>query len=108
MNEEWKKNAALLSEEARMSKQKEFQEKFLALRNSEMEFQSEIKRKEQQATQKIAIKVARMVETIAKEKKLRAVFETNTAGLLYLENPTDLTQDVIKEYEKAPKTAAKE
>src|SRR4051794_13175511 len=53
MNKEWKDQAALLSEDARLKKQQEFQEKFLALRNSEMEFQANIKRKEQKATQQI-------------------------------------------------------
>src|SRR4051812_10257304 len=51
MNKEWKEQAALLSEDARMKKQQEFQEKFLSLRNDEMEFQANIKRKEQKATQ---------------------------------------------------------
>ena len=51
MNNEWKNQASILSEEARMKKQQEFQEKFLALRNAEMEFQNDIKRKEQKATQ---------------------------------------------------------
>jgi outer membrane protein len=103
MNNEWKNQAALLSEDARMKKQQEFQEKFLNLRNAEMEFQANIKRKEQKATQGIAVKVAGVVDTIAKSKKLIAVFETNSAGLLYLESPVDLTQDVIAEYaKKAP------
>lgn len=101
MNKEWKDQAALLSEDARMKKQQEFQEKFLSLRNAEMEFQANIKRKEQKATQQIAIKVAGIVDQIAKSKKLAAVFETNSAGLLYLDAPVDLTQDVINDYGKS-------
>lgn len=105
MNKEWKDQAALLSEDARMKKQAEFQEKFLALRNAEMEFQANIKRKEQKATQQIAVKVAGVVDQIARSKKLVAVFETNSAGLLYLETPVDLTQEVITEYAKKPPAA---
>ena len=108
MNGEWKNQAALLSEDARMKKQQEFQEKFLNLRNAEMEFQANIKRKEQKATQQIAVKVAQVVDQIAKAKKLIAVFETNSAGLLYLESPVDLTQDVITEYSKRPPAKADE
>lgn len=100
MNKDWKDQAALLSEDARMKKQQEFQEKFLALRNAEMEFQAGIKRKEQKATQQIATKVAQLVDQIARAKKLEAVFETSSAGLLYLESPLDLTQEVITEYGK--------
>ncbi len=108
MNNEWKSQAALLSEDARMKKQQEFQEKFLNLRNAEMEFQANIKRKEQKATQGIAVKVAGVVDSIAKGKKLIAVFETNSAGLLYLESPVDLTQEVITEYSKKPPAKAED
>lgn len=107
MNEAWKTQASILSEEARLGKQKEFQEKFLTLRNAEMEFQNDIKKKEQKATQTIAMKVAALVEKLAKEKKLQAVFETNSAGLLYLENPVDMTKEVIEKYGKEAKTAKK-
>jgi outer membrane protein len=100
LNQEWKSQAALLSESARLKKQQDFQERFMTLRNAELNFQSEIKRKEQKATQGIAINVAKMVETMAKQKELEAVYETNTAGLLYLKDPVDLTNDVIAEYEK--------
>lgn len=102
LNNEWKNQAALLSEDARMKKQQEFQEKFMTLRNAEMEFQANIKRKEQKATQQIAMKVAQLVDRIAKGKKLTGVFETNSAGLLYLDSPVDLTQEVITEYGKLP------
>jgi outer membrane protein len=100
LNKEWQGKAALLTEEARLTKQKDFQEKFLAFRNEEMAFQQDIKRKEQKATQGIAMKVAGLVEKMASEKKLEAVFETNSAGLLYLANPVDLTKEVIDRYSK--------
>jgi len=107
MNEEWKTQGALLSESARMQKQQEFQEKFLALRNEEMAFQSEIKKKEQGATQEIAIKVQKLVEKLANEKGLEAVFEINTSGLMFLKDPVDLTETVVSAYGKAHPATAK-
>lgn len=107
MNTEWKDQAALLSENARMKKQQEFQEKFMALRNAEAQFQASIKRKEQKATQSIAVKVAKIVEDLAKEKKLKAVFELNSAGLLYLDTPVDLTKEAIAKYETVHSKKAK-
>ena len=103
MNKEWKSQAALLSESARMKKQQEFQEKFMALRNAEMTFQQEIKREEAKATQVIAVKVQKLVETMAKEKKLEMVFESNTSGLLFLKDPVDMTGDVIARFEESSK-----
>lgn len=109
LNEEWKSQVLVLSEEAKLKKQQEFQEKFLNLKNSEIEFQKEIKRKEQQATQKIAMKVVKIAEKIAKERGLDAVFEISTSGVLYLKNPIDITEDIIAQYEtkKTPKQDTK-
>lgn len=108
LNEDWKKQAPMLSEAARIKKQQEFQEQFMGMRNEEMTFQNEIKRKEQEATQKIAVSVAGIVEKVAKEKDLYAVFESNSAGLLYLKDPVDVTKDVIARYGKdAPKNDKK-
>ncbi len=103
MNQEWEKQAPLLNEQARMGKQKEFQEKFMSLRNEEMSFQNEIKGKEQAATQKIAIAVSKLVNDMAKQRGFEMVFETNSAGLLYLKDPVDMTKDVIAAFEAQSK-----
>ncbi len=106
LNKEWTEQAALLSEKARMEKQQDFQKKFLALRNDEMSFQNEIKRKEQEATQKIAVSVSKIVNEMAKSRGFDMVFETNSAGLLYLKDPVDMTKEVISTYEKKSKKTA--
>lgn len=100
MNKDWQSQSALMSEEARIAKQKDFQEKFLALRNDEMAFRESVKNDEQKATQGIAVKVEGIVQKMAKDKGLDAVFEVNNAGLLYLSQPVDLTKDVIQAYGK--------
>lgn len=100
LNKSWQSNAALLSNDAKMKKQKEFQEKFMALRNAEMGFQNEIKQKEQQVTQGIAIKAAQIVNDLAKKKHMKIVFEANSSGLVYVDNPIDLTDEVIKEFKQ--------
>ncbi len=108
LNNDWKEQAALLSEDARLKKQQEFQQKFMALRNSEMAFQQEIKRKEQLATQKIAVSVSKFVNDLAKKRGFEMVFETNSAGLLFLKDPVDLTKEVIDSFgSKGNKRSAK-
>ncbi|SME99599.1 OmpH family outer membrane protein [Pseudobacteriovorax antillogorgiicola] len=101
MNKDWQEQSPLLSEEARKKKQMEFQQKFMALRNDEMQFQQEIKRKEQMATQKIAVSVSRFVNDLAKSRGYEMVFEANSAGLLYLKDPVDLTKEVVEKFGKA-------
>lgn len=99
LNKSWKEQAPLLSESARLKKQQEFQQKFITLRNQEMTFQAEIKRKEQQATQGIAVKVSKFVADLAKKKGYDMVFESSSSGLIYLKDPNDITDEVIKVYE---------
>jgi len=96
--EDVQKQGSLLSDEAKMNKQKDFQEKAMSLRNDELKFQNEMKSKESQATQKIAVKVAKITETLAVAKGLDIVFEASNAGLVYVKDPMDLTPDVIKAF----------
>lgn len=104
MNKEWKAQAPLLSEAARFKKQQEFQEKFMSLRNEEMAFQQQIKSKEAKATQKIAVEVTKLVNKIAKNRSYEMVFETSSAGLVYLKDPYDLTKEVIEAFDNRKKT----
>ena len=103
MNGEWKTQAPLLSESARLKKQQEFQEKFVELRTREMDFQKEIKGKEQLATQKIAVTVTKLVNDMAKSRGYEMVFETSSAGLLYLKDPYDMTKEITDAYEAKSK-----
>jgi outer membrane protein len=101
LNKDWQGQATLMSEEAKMNKQKEFQDKFMSLRNDETSFRDDVKKREQKATQAIAVKVESMVQKLAKEKSLEIVFEINSAGLLYVNQPVDLTKEVIDSYSKS-------
>ncbi len=102
MNEEFGKQQGLMSADAKMKKQAEFQERAMALMSAEREFQSQIKSKEQRATQKIAMKIAGIAEKLATDLGLDAVFESQNSGLVYLRDPIDLTDKVIAAYKNAP------
>jgi outer membrane protein len=110
MRKEWESKQALLSDQAKMKMQNEFQQKFVQLRTKEMKYDQEMKKKEQEATQKIAVKVAKIVQGYAKEKGLDAVFEANTSGMLYVRDPINITSVIIEKYGKthgSDKTAKK-
>ena len=100
MNRDWQNQSALLSEEARLKKQQEFQSRFMELRNAEMTFQGEIKQKEQKATSEIASKAASIARNLAEKQNLQVVFEANSAGLVWVDQPVDLTEEVIMLYGK--------
>ena len=64
-----------------------------------MKFQKELKQKEAKATGAIAMKIAGLVDKIARDRNLEIVFERNSAGVLYAKNPQDLTAEVIDAYD---------
>lgn len=99
--------AKFLSEDAKLEKQKELQERIVKYQKEGMDFQAELKRKEQEMTQKITQQVSGIVESIAKEKGLTAVFELNSSGLLYLKESVNLTDEVIKQYNSKSKKSKK-
>ena len=98
MDKEFKEKMALLSNEAKQKKFVAFQKRLQELQKKEMEFASSIKQREQQATQKIAAKVSVLVNKVAEEKNLTAVFEATSSGLMYVNDPIDLTAEVIEVY----------
>ncbi len=98
LNEEWHKQKSLLSEEARMKKQEEFQGKFMAQRNAEGEFQASIKRKEMEAAKAIGDKASKIIGEIAKERGYPTVSFMDSSPYAYVETPIDITEEVIKRY----------
>ncbi|MGB5832168.1 MAG: OmpH family outer membrane protein [Thiohalocapsa sp.] len=58
--------------------------------------QKEVMEAQQAEGQKILGPATEAVTKVAKEKKLGAVFEASRAGLLYLGDSADITEDVIK------------
>ena len=98
IDNEFKEKMALLSNETKQKKFVAFQKRLQELQKKEMEFASSIKQREQQATQKIAAKVSVLVNKVAEEKNLTAVFEATSSGLMYVNDPIDLTAEVIEVY----------
>ena len=95
----------LLSNEAKARKQEELQKRYMEITQEKMRFDSEMKQKEMQTTQKIAMKVQELSNKIAKEQALDLVFEANSSGLLYAKNPVDLTPKVLELYDGKEKLA---
>lgn len=98
-----KEKVALMNQKALRTKQEEFQKNFVKAQQDELKLRQELKSKEQAATGKIARKVAGIVASMGKAKKLDLVFESNSSGIMHVNNPVDLTSEVIKAYDRKKK-----
>lgn len=99
MGEDLEKKKSVMSEEALQKRQMEFQEEMMKYRDQVGKSQLEIQKKDRDLTQPILDKMRRVIEKVAKEKGMDIVLE-NTAMVLYAQKANDLTDDVIKAFEK--------
>jgi outer membrane protein len=113
MQQEYDKQQAVLSDDAKKKKQEEFQKLLLETRKGASELQEDLAGKEQQAMASILQKLNNVVAEIAERESL--AFVMDKASLLYGPQAADITNEVVRRYndrfgagEKgAPKTAAK-
>ena len=100
MGDDLEKKKSVLSEEVLGKKQAEMQEEMMKYRESLNKNQMEIQKKEQDLTRPILETMRKVIAETAKAGGYTVVLE-NSAGVLYAEASTDLTDQVIKAFEKA-------
>ncbi|MBC61779.1 MAG: hypothetical protein CMP11_04915 [Zetaproteobacteria bacterium] len=100
LTEEYNSQASMLSDEAKMRKQKQIQEMMISFQKDQELVRMDLKRKEFDITQKLALKVAKITQEISKTKNLSLVYEKNNSGIIYAKEAYDLTDEVIEKYNK--------
>lgn len=99
MGEDLEKKKSVLSEEALGKKQAEFQEEMMKYRDVVGKSQLEIQKKERDLTAPILEKMKKVIAKMAKEKGYSLIVE-NSQIVLYATPEADITEDVIKAFEK--------
>ncbi len=98
--EDYKKQSMVLAENARANKERELQEMMMKLQNKTMEFQREIQKMEQEMKKPILEKLRPIIDEVSKANAVDMTFELSAAPIVYAESKKDLTDDVIKAYDK--------
>lgn len=98
--EDYKKQSMVLAEAARANKEREIQEMMMGLQNKTMEFQREIQKMEQDKKKPILEKLRPIIDEVSKANEVAMTFELSAAPIVYAESKKDLTEDVIKAYDK--------
>lgn len=98
--EDYKKQSMVLAEAARMNKEREMQEAMMGLQNKTMEFQKEIQKMEQDMKKPILEKLRPIIDEVSKASKVAMTFELSAAPIVYAESKIEITDDVIKAYDK--------
>src|SRR5215467_8945217 len=104
LRDEIEKKGALLTPDARRDKQELFERKRRDAARLADDFQKELEKKESGLLQKVLQDVSGVIEQVAKEKNYYLVVEKRGAGVLYGSTDADLTDEIIRQYDRdAPK-----
>lgn len=98
--EDFKKQSMVLAEAARANKEREMQEMFMELQNKTMQYQKEIQEMEQNLKKPILDRLRPIIEEASKTANVDLTFELSAAPIIYAKNKKDISDDVIKAYDK--------
>ena len=99
MQQDLQKQSLVIGEKAKLKKEKKIQELIMSLQQKTMTFQKEIQEQENKMKRPILEKVRGVIETLSKAGGYDMVFEVTTSPL-YVKEVKDITDDVVKAYNK--------
>ncbi len=100
MHESLEKDKLLLSKEQRSEKENKIRGEMAGFQQKVAQSQQALKQKEAELTRKMHGEIAKIIADVAKNKKVAMVIERNSANVLYAQDGLDLTEDVLKRYDK--------
>jgi outer membrane protein len=100
LRDEIEKKGPLMTADARRDKQEQFERKRRDAARAADDFQKELEKKEAALLQKVLQEVGGVIEKLGKEKSYYMIVEKRNAGVLYAANDADLTDEVIRAYDR--------
>jgi outer membrane protein len=100
MGQDLEKKKSVLSEEVLGKKQMELQEEMMKFQKQVGENQMEIQKKEEDLVGPILEKMKGVIEKVAKERGYAMVIDKKAQNVLFSVAEADLTEDVVKAFEK--------
>ena len=100
LRDEIEKKGALMTADARRDKQEQFERKRRDAARAADDYQKELEKKEGQLLQKVLQEMGGVIEKVGKEKNYYMIVEKRNAGVLYAATDADLTDEIIRAYDK--------
>lgn len=100
LQQDFQKQSAVLSDKAKAKKGAEIQKKVMEVRTKMSQFQKEIQKQEANLKKPILEKLKPIIDEVSRKEKVAMTFEVSTSPVVYAENKVDLTDKVIKAYDK--------
>jgi outer membrane protein len=100
LRDEIEKKGPLMTADARRDKQEQFERKRRDAARAADDFQKELEKKEAALLQKVLQEVGGVIERLGKEKNYYMIVEKRNAGVLYASTEADLTDEIIRAYDR--------
>jgi outer membrane protein len=100
LRDEIDKNGPLMTADARRDKQEQFDRKRRDAARAADDFQKELEKREATLLQKVLQEMGGVIERVGKEKNYYMIVEKRNAGVLYATTDADLTDEVIRAYDR--------
>jgi outer membrane protein len=103
MKEDLEKKAMVLSDDVRASKQAELQKKFQEYQKLYMESQNSMQAKQREVMEPLYKKLREVIGEVAEKEKYAMILEKREQSVLWAAKDFDLTEKVVKAFEKKKK-----
>ena len=100
LQKDYQKQSLVLSDKAKLKKETEIRAKIQALQKKTMDYQKGIQKQEAQLKKPILEKLKPVIDSVSKSEKVAMTFEVTASPLVYAESKVDITDAVIKAYDK--------
>lgn len=100
MREDIEKKAMMMSEEAKQEKEKEYQRKLRDLKLYASDSENELKNIYREKTQKLIHDILKIAKDYGKKNNFTIVIERQEAGIVYVSKSVDITDKILKEFNK--------
>ena len=101
--EDFRKQSTVMGTKAKEKKEMEIRQKMMVLQEKSVKASKEFQKKEHEFTKPILEKLKVHVEKISREKKYSLVLDTTRSTVLFVLPENDITDEVIKAYDKGSK-----
>jgi outer membrane protein len=98
--DEMDKKASLLSDEAKSEKDREYKKLLRELKEKSDDAQFEMRQEESKVMEPILKELEKVINNLAKEKDYSLILEYNMPGIYYASSTIDITNEVVKAYDK--------
>lgn len=100
LQESFQKQSLVLSDDVKNKKAQEIQQKIMTLRQKTMDYQKDIQKQEADLKKPILEKLKDIIESVSKSEEVDFTVEISSSPLVYAQSKKDLTESVIKAYDK--------